>query len=204
MIDMVYAKKRYLEFLSDELDKQIMIIRSVYQKLEESFLNDQKPILEEIQIVKDEQLDPETEESIIDFLSEEGLMLEEMKHLAQANVVTLLYHYLENQTKKALMIVGISKRISKLGKLMERIENIGVINNRSLDLVCYDEIQEIRIINNRFKHNSGIANAKLAQINSKWVEGEIIIVSESDITRFQDYVSKFLSSLISKIEQYIK
>ena len=204
MIDMVYAKKRYLEFLSDEIDTQIWIIGSVYQKLEESFLDDQKPIHEEIQKVKEEQLDQETEDSIVEYLSEDGILLEKMKHLAQANVVTMLYHYLENQTKRALKVVGIPNRISELDKLLERMENLRVINDKSLDLVCYDEIQEVRIINNRYKHNNGIANAYLAQINSKWVEGDQIIVSESDITRFQDYVIKFLSSLISKIEQFIE
>ena len=146
MIDMVYAKKRYLEFLSDEIDTQIWIIGSVYQKLEESFLDDQKPIHEEIQKVKEEQLDQETEDSIVEYLSEDGILLEKMKHLAQANVVTMLYHYLENQTKRALKVVGIPNRISELDKLLERMENLRVINDKSLDLVCYDEIQEVRIM----------------------------------------------------------
>ncbi len=203
MIDMVRVKKRYLEFLTNELEQQIEIIGSVFLKLEESFLNDQKPTMEEIQRIKKEKHDQETEEILIEYVSEDGIVLEEMKHLAQANVVTMLYHYLENQTKKALKVVRIPKRISELDKLLKRMENLGVITNMSVDLVCYNEIQEVRIINNRYKHNNGIANAALAQINSKWVEGDQIIVSESDITRFQDYVNRFLGSLISQTTKFI-
>lgn len=203
MIDMVKVKKRYLEFLTNDLEQQIEIIASVFLKLEESFLNDQKPTMEEIQRIKNEKHDQETEYMLIEYVSEDGQVLEEMKHLAQANVVTMLYHYLENQIKKALKVVRIPKRISELDKLLERMEILKVITNRSLDLVCYNEIQEVRKINNLYKHDNGIADAALAQINSKWVEGDKIIVSESDIIRFKDYVNRFLSSLISQTTKFV-
>ncbi len=71
-------------------------------------------------------------------------------------------------------------------------------------LNSFKNVDELRLINNCFKHNDGLVSKELQNHpDSKWHEGEKINLSEKDIDTYSQNLEKFFFDLATEIETYL-
>jgi hypothetical protein len=186
--------KFVMKVWSDGYEDHAFMLASNYDRIEIGFQQEILDINEKIS-----GANGSAEQDYIDYLTDVGNEVIGSKNKLQAYTTTILYHYVENEIKKIFKLVKYEPRGSSFDSLLRCLKRNGVIIANT-NISDYTKVNELRRLNNCLKHNNGLADKKLNNLNPKFVINQIIELDKTDISNYTSSVVNFLKSLSTKVD----
>lgn len=165
-----------------------------------------KKLKERVKEVKKEDFrTPQDYETYIDTFADDGWLLDEAQSQTEQLSIVGLYRIVEFRTKKIISwpYYRREKRIKECHKWCRLKKNLK--DDFEFDLsnvVSYNAVDELRLLNNAIKHNDGAVTRRLAEF-SGWKEGEKITNLRPHFDRFAVHIPKYLADFAEKLNDQL-